>query len=123
MESGHRPLPAALAEKFLWEVLLTDKWNHLFEEKFPIFPKQLNFCPTKRTWGRGLNEDIYAVIFEEENRWGSRVVVGMRANKPNERAGLLWPASISLDIFILDKRISARVGFERFVTPRIVVVD
>ncbi len=52
--------PAALAQadKFLWEVFLTDKWDHVFRNAnpnhgvihFPILPRYVPFCPTSRVY-------------------------------------------------------------------------
>lgn len=118
------PLTIALAEKFLWEVLLTEKWDHIFlgdeNTGLPVLPRQLSFCPTKRSWESSDNIEACTVTYLEPSI-SSRVTIGMRYGTEDEAPGLLWPSSISFDVSILDLSLAQQLGIEKLVTPKILV--
>lgn len=117
-------MTVALAEKFLWEVFLTEKWDHLFlgyeNIGLPILPRQLSFCPTKRSWESGPDDEPCTVTYLEPNI-NSRVTVGMRYNEKSEVPGLLWPGSISFDVSILNIPLAQKLGIEKLITPKMQV--
>jgi hypothetical protein len=124
METNIRyPAPVALAEVFLWQVFLSEKWNHLFvgpgSAGLQVLPQQLSFVPNKRKWGRGLSNDLFTVIYEEGSF--SRVTVGMRANREDERPGLLWPGTVKFEVLIFSKDLVSELGTEKIVTEPITV--
>jgi hypothetical protein len=115
-------MTVALAEKFFWEVFLTEKWDHLFfgdeNTRLPILPRQLSFCPTKRSWESGSGVEACTVTYLEPNI-DSRVTIGMRYGKENEAPGLLWPYSVSFDVSILNRPLAQKLGIEKLLTPKI----
>jgi hypothetical protein len=117
-------MSVALAEKFLWEVFLTEKWDHIFlgdeNTGLPILPRQLSFCPTKRSWESGHGLDACTVTYLEPSI-NSRVTIGMHYEKEDEVPGLLWPSSISFDVSILNIPLTQQLCIQKLVTPKIMV--
>jgi hypothetical protein len=117
------PMTVALAEKFLWEVFLTEKWDHIFfgdeNNRLPILPRQLSFCPTKRSWGK--EEGVACSVTYIEPNIDSRVTVRMRYSREDEVLGLLWPDSISFDVSILNIPLRQQLGIEKLTTSKIKV--
>lgn len=120
-----QPLAVALAEKFAWEVFLTDKWDHLFaSHNMPLPRKIASFCVTSKAWCRGqqLDGDERLVHFEE-NSMHTEVTVGMRPGKgPFEVSGAWYPNSIAMYVPFIYKGDVERFGGTHLVTEAIRVV-
>ncbi len=108
----------ALAEKFLWEVLLTPKWDHVFEG-FPILPRELSFCPTERNWypqhqlNRKTREpELVRMVSFHEQSTKSLVLVSM-AEEKMEVSSIWVPDGMGFILAILDKSVRERMGYDR----------
>lgn len=116
----------ALAEKFLWEVFLTKKWDHVFRNKnpehqildFPVLPRELSFCPTERFCmefnqrsREGDGFESARMIQYKDRELGASVYVFMGQDVPGKTT--LWsPYLITFDrLPILDKKIVDRIGY------------
>jgi hypothetical protein len=111
MKRDRRGIPVALAEKFFWEVFLTEQWNHIFQKQ-PLLPHQMKgVCPTERqSWaGKQCEGDLVVVRFLEEcGDTNSVVTIGMRGECMEERHPeiyLWYPNSLTIDILIHEKRL------------------
>ena len=116
--SSKFPLAVALSEKFLWEVLLTDKWHKSFIRDITgrdYFLFDLSFCPTQRYWrdDHQIDGDDKVVVYVEPSTT-STVIIGMRREYLDEQE-LWYPNSISMDILILSKK-KSYIGLTRFIS-------
>lgn len=116
MSSYSYPIAVVLAEKFLWEVLLTTKWDHVFKG-FPILPRELSFCPTerhasdlhKRSRKNGKPEVVKSVFFKEPSV--KAVVIVYMAQETLGKSAIWTPDEIGLSLPILDKATQERLGY------------
>lgn len=116
-----RPIAVALANRFLWQLLLTDTWDHVFLGDINVFPRELSFCPTKDVWKDGAQiEGDTKLISYFEYSIGSCVILGMMRDRC-EGVELWYPNSIVLDMRILRKDLVDRHGSPRLITPPIKV--
>ena len=107
------------AQVFLWEMLLTNKWDHLFPESFPILPRQnRGFCPTfiKIYAGSQLAGDEKLVEFVDES-FGSRFVIGMRSKRINSAVSSWHPNSIKGSMRLMLKEDMQRLAKEIIEIP------
>lgn len=116
MSSYSYPIAVALAEKFLWEVLLTSKWDHVFEGA-PILPRELSFCPTVRNVGdvhqRSRKtkelETVKSVSFQEPS---IKAMVLVYMAPETFDGNTVWiPDMVGLNLPILDKATQERLGY------------
>ncbi len=118
------PRNISLAVKFLWEVMLTPDWDHLFKE-MPIPPHKNvgGFCPNEIDWGNDsqLEGDSKLVEFREigfgSSRTYSTVVVGMRPEKIDKLISWWYPNSIQGNIRVFSKDLIKLVGSDTLVIP------
>lgn len=96
------PISVALAQKFLWEVFLTEKWDHLFREgvqPLTLMPREASpFCPTEISWEETEHLDGYKLktITFSAPQTREYVFVLMRGLRIEE--SVLWyPNGIKLD--------------------------
>lgn len=111
------PIAVALSEKFLWEVMLTNTWDHLFlgdeNTGLPVLPREISFCPTERSWCEATNGG--KIIYYSEPSTHSIVTVGMRKETVDD-VSLWYPDHIYFHIEVVDTRLHKKTG-SRLVTP------
>jgi hypothetical protein len=116
-----RPTAVALANKFIWELLLTNKWDHIFlgDENIglSVFPREISFCPTKDVWTDGSQvEGDSKLISYFEYSIGSCVIVGMRKEFVGS-VELWYPNSVLLEMRLLTQDLILRHGSNLVATP------
>ncbi len=123
--SSRRPIAVALAEKFFWQIFLTDEWDHVFKSdrvpKFPIMPRELSFCPTLVVWRddkQVLGDDKLVVYYEPAIN--STVILGMQKEKEGDTE-FWYLNSVLFDVKILDKHKAQACGASVLVVPPIKV--
>lgn len=103
-----KPVQVALAEKFFWEIFLTDKWDYLFKNS-KILPRQThNHAPRIITWGAGeyVKGDTEVVhLIEANGADTSMVTIGMQVEpgtRHNSNGGKYpWhPNSVKIDVYL-----------------------
>jgi hypothetical protein len=119
--TARRPTAVALANKFLWELLLTNMWDHIFigdeNTGLGVFPREISFCPTKDVWTDGSQvEGDSKLISYFEYSVGSYVIVGMRKEFVDS-VELWYPNSIQLEMRLLTQDLILRHGSNLVATP------
>lgn len=112
------PLSVALAQKFVSEVFLTDKWDHLFrggEKPLTLMPREASpLCPTEISWDETQHLDGYKlkVVTFSSPQTREHVFVTMRGFRIEE--SVLWyPNGIKLDNILVHKKELAQKHGER----------
>ena len=125
LASCHFEDPVALSEKFLWQVLLTNQWNYLFQGSpcyWSVFPCQLSFCPRERVWHetnpQGKHE-YKRVIYRQETTKSQVVVTMFQDHSMTARSW--FPALISIDLLVLDMQLQEFCG-ERIIVNNLPVI-
>ncbi len=119
--TARRPTAVALANKFLWELFLTDKWDHIFlgdeNTGLSVFPREISFCPTKDVWmdGSQIEGDSKLISYFEYSIC-SCVIIGMRKEFV-DGAELWYPNSVLLDMRLLTQDLILRHGSTLVATP------
>ena len=122
--TARRPTAVALANKFLWELLLTNKWDHIFlgdeNTGLSVFPREISFCPTKDVWtdGSQAEGDSKLISYFEYSEYSisSCVIVGMRKEFV-DGTELWYPNSVLLDMRLLAQDLILRHGSSLVATP------
>ena len=111
-----RPTAVALANKFLWELLLTNKWDHVFlgdeNTGLNVLPREISFCPTKDVWTDGSQvEGDSKLISYFDYSTDSCVIIGMRKEFIGDTE-LWYPNSVLLTIWLSTQDLILRHGFD-----------
>ncbi len=123
--SSKRTLAVALAEKFLWQIFLTEEWDYVFKSdrvpKFPIMPHKLSFVPTLVVWrdDQQVSGDDKLVVYSEPAANGT-VILGMM-KVLDDGIECWYPNSVSFEIAILDAHKARACGTSMLVIPPIKV--
>lgn len=116
-----RPIAVALANRFLWELLLTDKWDHIFlgdeNRGLTVLPKEISFCPTNDSWRDGSQiEGDSKIISYSEPSIGSCVIIGMKREFVDKKE-FWYPNSVLLEMRLLTEELVLRHGSNLVATP------
>lgn len=115
--------PKSAAERFMTEMLMMSKWDHLFRVvgvEYPLMPKDFHFIPQEvlLAEAKQVDDDDMLVFFltEPSEKSHSTIIVGMK-KKEHGSVATWHPNSLFVDIYIRSKRIRSTWGAERCVIP------
>ena len=123
--AARRPIAVAFSNKFLWQLLLTNTWDHVFlgdeNTGLNVLPREISFSPTRDVWAdRFQIEGDHKLISYFEDRIGSCIIVGMRREYV-DGTELWYPNSVLLEMRLLTRDLILRHGSDLVATPPIKV--
>lgn len=120
-------MSVTIARRFVEQVFLTDRWDHLFREREPpltVIPRDASpFCYTEISWGDSRKAEgceLKEVVFSAPQT-SERVHVVMRGEWTDGRT-LWYPHSIKFDLMAYKVELAHRHG-NRIITPTYIVRD
>ena len=124
------PGTVLIANRFMWEVNLTWKWDALFESvplqggamwSTPIHIRKLGFNPGPPIWlnGTRLGDQPHRTVIYSDHISAdlrSGIVIGVRKLAD---CSMYHPYSIKFDILVSNKNLAEELGIQRVVSPLI----